>query len=85
MDIAQWNEYYQKLTTSDDTGMIIVWAPNQDNTWYEEMMNNRNKSTVVDMKWSHDGTKVAIAYEDCLFLINIIMYLFNFILYSENN
>uniref|UniRef100_A0AC34Q3F0 Anaphase-promoting complex subunit 4-like WD40 domain-containing protein n=2 Tax=Panagrolaimus sp. JU765 TaxID=591449 RepID=A0AC34Q3F0_9BILA len=65
VEIAQWNEYYQKLTTSDDTGMIIVWAPNhQDNTWYEEMMNNRNKSTVVDMKWSHDGNKVAIAYED---------------------
>uniref|UniRef100_A0A914QDX5 Anaphase-promoting complex subunit 4-like WD40 domain-containing protein n=1 Tax=Panagrolaimus davidi TaxID=227884 RepID=A0A914QDX5_9BILA len=65
VEIAQWNEYYQKLTTSDDSGMIIVWSPNQhDNSWYEEMVNNRNKSTIMDMKWSPDGQKVSIVYED---------------------
>ena len=25
------------------------------NAWYEEMINNRNKSVVKDMKWSPDG------------------------------
>lgn len=28
------------------------------------MINNRAKSNVVDMKWSNDGNKIAIAYED---------------------
>uniref|UniRef100_A0A7E4V0B2 WD_REPEATS_REGION domain-containing protein n=1 Tax=Panagrellus redivivus TaxID=6233 RepID=A0A7E4V0B2_PANRE len=62
--LAAWNEYYQKLATSDDNGMIIVWSPQSDNTWGEEMVNNRNKSVIVDMKWSHDGNRVAIVYED---------------------
>ena len=34
------------------------------NYWFEEMINNRNKSVVRDMKWSPDGTKVCIIYED---------------------
>jgi WD repeat-containing protein 35 len=32
--------------------------------WYEEMINNRNKSVVRDMKWTADGRKIAIVYED---------------------
>uniref|UniRef100_A0AC35FRN1 Uncharacterized protein n=1 Tax=Panagrolaimus sp. PS1159 TaxID=55785 RepID=A0AC35FRN1_9BILA len=73
VEIAQWNEYYQKLTTSDDSGMIIVWSPNQhDNSWYEEMVNNRNKSTIMDMKWSPDGQKVSIVYEDEGFLPSVL-------------
>ena len=28
------------------------------------MVNNRKVSTVKDMKWSPDGTKICIAYED---------------------
>lgn len=28
------------------------------------MVNNRKMSTVVDLKWSPDGTKICIAYED---------------------
>ncbi|KAJ8550446.1 hypothetical protein ON010_g10623 [Phytophthora cinnamomi] len=32
--------------------------------WYEEMINNRNKSVVRDMKWTTDGQKICIAYED---------------------
>ena len=32
--------------------------------WFEEMVNNRNKSLVKDMKWSVDGKKICIIYED---------------------
>ncbi|GLE09784.1 hypothetical protein PINS_up021640 [Pythium insidiosum] len=32
--------------------------------WYEEMINNRNKSVVRDMKWTTDGQKICITYED---------------------
>ncbi|KAK0405878.1 hypothetical protein QR680_018247 [Steinernema hermaphroditum] len=63
VNIVAWNEIYQKLTTSDSNGLIIVWMIHQDQ-WYEEMINNRNKSTVVDMAWSYDGQRIAIAYED---------------------
>jgi len=32
--------------------------------WFEEMINNRNKSVVRDMKWTADGQKISIIYED---------------------
>ena len=32
--------------------------------WYEEMINNRNISVVTDMKWTSDGKKICIVYED---------------------
>ena len=38
-----------------------MWHEGQ---WFEEMINNRKKSTVEDIKWSTDGTKVGIIYED---------------------
>jgi WD repeat-containing protein 35 len=102
-----WNALYRKLTTSDETGLIIVWmlhkgergkqqpvassfeitkvktqqsrvwgvlstwrhiSPlsrpfNLPGMWFEEMINNRNKSVVRDMKWTADGTKICIVYE----------------------
>ena len=32
--------------------------------WYEEMINNRNKSVVCSMAWNADGQKICIVYED---------------------
>ncbi|CAG9099335.1 unnamed protein product [Plutella xylostella] len=61
--MAVWNEVYQKLTTSDEHGVIIVWMLYKG-SWYEEMINNRNKSTVTGMAWGSDGQKICIAYED---------------------
>ncbi|CAG2226168.1 IFT121 [Mytilus edulis] len=51
VQVVTWNEQYQKLTTSDQHGLIIVWMLYKG-MWYEEMINNRNKSVVV--VW--DGT-----------------------------
>lgn len=64
--LACWNEVYQKLATSDDAGLIIVWMSHisEENTWFEEMINNRQKSSVVALKWSNNGVKIGIAYED---------------------
>ena len=31
---------------------------------FEEMINNRNKSVVKDMKWTADGSKICIVYAD---------------------
>jgi len=62
-NVITWNENYRKLTTSDEGGLIIVWMLHK-NMWFEEMINNRNKSVVRDMKWTADGQKICIAYED---------------------
>lgn len=32
--------------------------------WFEEMINNRNKSVVRDLRWSGDGQNICILYED---------------------
>ena len=69
--VIQWNEEYNKLTTSDADGLIIVWMLH-DNQWYEEMINNRKKSSVSDIKWSTDGAKVCIIYEDGAVIIGSV-------------
>jgi WD repeat-containing protein 35 len=58
-----WNPLFRKLTTSDESGLIIVWMLHKG-IWCEEMINNRNKSVVRDMKWTSDGKKICIIYED---------------------
>ncbi|KAI3408169.1 WD repeat-containing protein 35 [Globodera pallida] len=35
-----------------------------DDYCFSEMFNNRQKSTVASLKWSNDGSRIAIAYED---------------------
>ncbi|KAJ7408453.1 WD repeat-containing protein 35 [Willisornis vidua] len=63
VQVVAWNEQYQKLTTSDQNGLIIVWML-YEGAWYEEMINNRNKSVVRSMSWNADGQKICIVYED---------------------
>ncbi|KAH9492608.1 WD repeat-containing protein 35 [Bulinus truncatus] len=63
VQVVAWNEQHQKLTTSDQNGLIIVWTLYKG-SWYEEMINNRNKSVVKGMKWTSDGQKICIVYED---------------------
>jgi hypothetical protein len=65
---AAWNEVYKKLTTSDSNGLIIVWMMHKG-MWFEEMINNRNKSIVKDMKWTADGLKICIVYDDGALLL----------------
>lgn len=61
--VVTWNSIFRKLTTSDQYGLIIVWMLHKG-MWFEEMINNRNKSVVRDMKWTADGQKICIIYED---------------------
>uniref|UniRef100_A0A8C9FCA5 WD repeat domain 35 n=1 Tax=Pavo cristatus TaxID=9049 RepID=A0A8C9FCA5_PAVCR len=63
VQVVTWNEQYHKLTTSDQNGLIIVWIIYKG-AWYEEMINNRNKSVVRSMSWNADGQKICIVYED---------------------
>ncbi|KAL3898912.1 MAG: hypothetical protein SGCHY_002417 [Lobulomycetales sp.] len=61
--LSTWNSLHRKLTTSDSHGLIIVWILYKG-VWYEEMINNRNKSVVNDMTWDREGSRICIAYED---------------------
>ncbi len=38
--VVAWNDAFQKLTTSDESGLIIVWQMLKG-MWFEEMINNR--------------------------------------------
>uniref|UniRef100_A0A5S6QXS6 WD_REPEATS_REGION domain-containing protein n=1 Tax=Trichuris muris TaxID=70415 RepID=A0A5S6QXS6_TRIMR len=69
--VAVWNAKFQKLTTADSRGYIIVWALHNGN-WYEEMINNRDKSTVNSVKWSSDGNKICIAYNDGMIIVGSV-------------
>eukprot|EP00456_Euglypha_rotunda_P014472 TRINITY_DN14558_c0_g3_i6.p1 TRINITY_DN14558_c0_g3~~TRINITY_DN14558_c0_g3_i6.p1 ORF type:complete len:362 (-),score=41.07 TRINITY_DN14558_c0_g3_i6:23-1108(-) len=62
VSVAIWNEFFQKLTTSDSSGLIIVWM-RHNGVWYEEMINSKD-CQVQDMKWTADGQKICIAYSD---------------------
>ncbi|KAJ3337585.1 hypothetical protein HDU93_000828 [Gonapodya sp. JEL0774] len=61
--LIRWNAIYTKLTTADASGLIIVWILYKG-AWYEEMVNNRGKSTVADMRWDPEGRRICIAYRD---------------------
>lgn len=63
VQVVTWNEEYNRLTSSDQNGLIIVWQLNKG-MWIEEMINNRNKSVVRHMKWNRDGSKICIVYDD---------------------
>ncbi|XP_030756020.1 WD repeat-containing protein 35 isoform X2 [Sitophilus oryzae] len=69
--VLTWNEPHKKLTTSDSNGVIIVWMLYKG-AWYEEMINNRKKSTVVGMAWSSDGQKICIIYEDGAVIVGCV-------------
>lgn len=49
IQLITWNEQFEKLTTADEHGVIIVWMLYKG-SWYEEMINNRNKSRVRGLK-----------------------------------
>mmetsp|Transcript_10684 Transcript_10684/g.30908 ORF Transcript_10684/g.30908 Transcript_10684/m.30908 type:complete len:1031 (+) Transcript_10684:210-3302(+) len=69
--VVTWNEHFRKLTTSDQNGLIIVWMLHRG-IWFEEMINNRNRSVVRDMKWTPDGQKICIVYEDGAVIVGTV-------------
>ncbi len=47
-----WNERYGKLTTADSNGTVIVWVDGPQNEFVQDMLNNRTKNRISDMKWN---------------------------------
>lgn len=61
--IITWNTSFNKLTTVDKEGMLIVWK--EINGIFEsEMVNNREQSTIKDVKWSKNGEQIIFIYDD---------------------
>ena len=69
-----WNDKYQKLITSDINGLIIVWMFYKGN-YYEEMINNRNRSVVIEVKWTNSGLLCCLIRDSTHQLFKIIFYL----------
>lgn len=69
--VCTWNPTHRKLTTSDGNGLIIVWVLHKG-LWYEEMINNRNKSVARDMRWRSNGQEICIAYEDGMVIMGSV-------------
>lgn len=62
-----WNRAKGKLASSDQSGVIYVWARN-DERWSVELVNERGVK-VKDVSWSMCGTAALICYEDNFVLI----------------
>ncbi|XP_005179364.1 WD repeat-containing protein 35 [Musca domestica] len=69
--VVVWNNAQQKLTSSDVDGVIMVWMLYKG-SWYEEMTNDRKKSTVNGMHWTSDGTKICIVYADGAIIVGSV-------------
>ncbi|XP_022212220.2 WD repeat-containing protein 35 isoform X1 [Drosophila obscura] len=69
--VVTWNDAQQKLTSSDTDGVIMVWMLYKG-SWYEEMTNDRKKSTVASMCWTSDGAKICIVYEDGAIIVGSV-------------
>lgn len=59
-----WNEVYDKLTSCDEEGVIVVWRINEHDLWETEMINNREVSYITDIKWSGMGNFLCFIYDD---------------------
>lgn len=59
------------MSSSDDQGHIIVWVLHKG-MWYEEMVNNRSKSVVNDLKWTPDGNRICIVYADGMVIVGSV-------------
>ena len=61
--LITWNAIYDKITTVDTEGCMVVWK--KKNGLYDlEMVNNREESYIKDIKWSKNGEYICFVYED---------------------
>ena len=63
VSIILWNEKKEKLTTCDENGIIVIWYLKNEK-WETQMINNRKKSIVSDIKWSKQGNYICFSYLD---------------------
>ena len=63
ISLITWNVCYDKITTVDIEGTMVVWK--KKNNFYDvEMVNKRESSYIKDVKWSKNGEYICFIYED---------------------
>ena len=63
INLITWNISYNKLTSVDTEGTLVVW--NKKNGKFEtQMVNNREESFIKDVKWSKNGEFICFIYDD---------------------
>ena len=63
ISLISWNNIYDKITTVDIDGVLVVWQ-NRKGIFDIEMVNNRQESYIKDVKWSKNGEYICFIYED---------------------
>ena len=63
INLIIWNICYNKLTTVDSDGALVVWKK-KNGMFDTEMVNNREESFIKDVKWSKDGEFICFIYDD---------------------
>ena len=63
INLISWNINYNKLTTVDLEGTLIVWTK-KNGVFDKEMVNNREESYIKDVKWSKNGEYICFIYDD---------------------
>ena len=63
INLISWNIPYNKLTTVDMEGSLVVWKK-KNGIFDIEMVNNREESFLRDVKWSKDGEYICFIYDD---------------------
>jgi WD repeat-containing protein 35 len=63
ISLISWNACYDKLTTVDSDGVLVVWKK-KNGFFDEEMVNNREESYIKDIKWSKNGEYICFIYDD---------------------
>ena len=61
--LITWNICYNKITTVDTEGTLVVWKRN-NNLFDVEMVNNREESYIRNVRWSKNGKYICFIYED---------------------
>ena len=63
ISLIVWNICYDKITTVDTEGTLVVWKK-KNGLFDIEMVNNREESFITDVKWSKNGEYICFIYED---------------------
>ena len=63
INLITWNICFNKLTTVDTDGSLVVWKK-KNGMFDTEMVNNREESYIKDVKWSKNGEYICFIYDD---------------------
>ena len=63
ISLITWNMIYDKITTVDTEGTLVVWKK-KNSIFDVEMVNNREESFIKDVKWSKNGEYICFIYDD---------------------